>query len=109
MDRIRGCNGRELRLGMQLGVRRMAGDRRSMVLRGREGEGWGVQAGKIPVRGLATLGIYNPPLAISLHLEFAFQTAKSKTVRLFVSSDSLCACVVQWPLLGWVLSIAINP
>ena len=57
MDRMRGCNGRELRLGVQLGVRRMAGDRRSLVLRGREGEERSVQAGKIPVCGLATSGI----------------------------------------------------
>ena len=71
VDRIRGCNHRELRLGVQLGVRRTTGDRRLMVFRGREGEGRGVQAGKIPARGPATWGIYNPPLAISLHLEFA--------------------------------------
>ena len=30
VDRIRGCNGRELRLGVQLDVRRTTGDRRSM-------------------------------------------------------------------------------
>ncbi|KAL2036573.1 hypothetical protein N7G274_010669 [Stereocaulon virgatum] len=78
MDRIPGRNGRERRPGVQLGVRRMAGDRRSIVLRGREGEeGWVVQAGKISACGLATLGIYNPPFAISLHLKFAFQTTKA--------------------------------
>ena len=41
-----------------------------MMLREREGEGRGVQAEE-DFSGLAALGVYNPPLAISLHLEFA--------------------------------------
>lgn len=75
MDRIRGCNGGELRLGVQRGVRRIAGDQRSMVLRGREGEGRGIQTRKIPMRGLVTLGICNLPLAISLSLSLRLESA----------------------------------
>ena len=41
-----------------------------MMLREREGEGRDVQAEE-DLSDLTVLGVYNPPLTISLHLEFA--------------------------------------
>ncbi len=109
IDRTRGSSVRALRQGVPSDVRRLPGDRRSVVLGGRK-EGnpiW--EPGRLQWMARQPSGyitLFSPPL---LAPDISFSDYPPRKISLFVSPGYLCTCFIQWPLSTWMPLSSINP